>query len=222
MKFSQRNAFSLVYALLLTVLPLAFSSSLGYWVATHEAEVQKYTALQWTGIYALSCLTMAFALTPTTLVALMSGYFLGWATVGPLVGAYTLASLLGYEVAGKLDGGKLLAWLDQNPKARQVMERLKQREFPVIFLARLSPVLPFAVTNALFSVTGTAHRNFLVAGLLGMLPRTLLSIWAGSQTNTIRRLLEHPNEATGGQWALLGLILVSLGGLSYVLRRAWR
>ncbi|MCY7351226.1 MAG: VTT domain-containing protein [Cytophagaceae bacterium] len=206
----------------LTILPLVFSSSLGYWVVTHEAEIEEFTPVQWNGIYALSALTMAFALTPTTLVALMSGYFLGWASTGPVVLAYSLASLIGYEVARRLDGGKLLTWLEQNHRARQVMARLRQREFSVIFLARLSPVLPFAVTNVLFSVSGTSRRNFLVAGLLGMLPRTMLSIWAGSQTNTIRRLLEHPNEATGGQWALLGLILVSLGGLSYVLRRAWR
>ncbi len=222
MKFSQRNAFSLGYALLLGVLPLLVSSSLGYGVATHEAQIQQFSTAAWAGVFALSVVTMAFALTPTTLVALIAGFFLGFRAVPSLVLAYAAASLLGYEAARWLDGGRLLARLSQKPKVRQLVERVREREFSVTALARLSPVLPFALTNVLFSFVNVSRKNLLLGGLLGMLPRTVLSVWAGTEARTLRRLLETPNEANASQWILLVLILVSLIGLGYVLQRAWR
>lgn len=222
MKFSQRNAFSLVYALLLGVLPLLVSSSLGYGVAMHEGEIQAFSTAQWTAVFALSAVTMAFALTPTTLVALVAGYFLGFYALPPLVLSYAAASLLGYEAARGLDEGRLLRKLSEKPKVRQLLARVREREFSVVAFARLSPVLPFALTNVLFSFVKVRRENLLLAGLLGMLPRTLLSLWAGTEGRTLRRLLETPDEANVSQWVLLGLIVVSLVGLGYVLRRAWR
>ena len=44
--------------------------------------------------------------------------------------------------------------LSEKPKVKQVLENLQKDEFKIILLARLSPVLPFAVTNVLFSFSG--------------------------------------------------------------------
>jgi uncharacterized membrane protein YdjX (TVP38/TMEM64 family) len=212
--------FSIVYAILLGVLPLVFSSTLTVWVVRHEVEIRVFGTGTWVLVYAASVLTMAFALTPTTLVALLSGYFLGWASVGPVVLGYAMASLLGYLTARRLDGGQLLGYLSRKPNVRPVLDRLRADEFRVIFFARLSPVLPFAVTNVLFSFGGTSLRNFLLAGFLGMLPRTLLSIGVGTQGRRLRELLDNPSGASAAEWAVVGLVLVSLGGLAWVLRRA--
>lgn len=212
--------FSLVYAALLGVLPLVFSSTLAFYVVRHEAEIRAWGTLDWVLVYVASVLTMAFALTPTTLVALLSGYFLGWISVGPVVLGYAAASLLGYLVARRLDGGRLLGYLSAKPKNRAVLDRLREDEFRVILFARLSPVLPFAVTNVLFSFGGTTLRNFLLAGFLGMVPRTLLSIGLGTQGRRLRELLDNPAGASTAEWAVVGLVLVSLGGLAWVLRRA--
>jgi uncharacterized membrane protein YdjX (TVP38/TMEM64 family) len=201
-------------------MPLLASSSISYWVITHEPDIRNFTSQNWAVTFLLACFTMAFALTPTTFVALLSGYFLGWGAFLPLALSYWVASYIGYKIAQKIDGGRFLKILSEKPKVKQVLENLQKDEFKIILLARLSPVLPFAVTNVLFSFSGTKLRNFLTAGFLGMLPRTILSIWVGTQAQEIRRLIEHPSEGNISQFLVLGLVFASVFGLGYFVKRA--
>ena len=201
-------------------MPLLVSSSISYWVITHENDIQYFTVQNWIIVYIFACFTMAFALTPTTFIALLSGYFLGWNAFIPVAITYWIASFLGYKTAQFIDGGHFLTILSEKPKVKHILENLQKDEFKIIILARLSPVLPFAVTNVLFSFSGTKLRNFLTAGFLGMLPRTILSIWIGTQAKEIRRLIEHPSEGNTSQFLILGLIAGSALGLGYFVKKA--
>lgn len=218
--FLQKNTFSIVYTFFLGLMPIFASSSISYWLIMHEQEVQHFTTLQWVLVYIASCFSMAFALTPTTFIALLSGYFLAWNAFVPIAISYWCASYLGFKVAKLIDGGRFLNKLSEKPKVRQVLDNLQQDEFKIILLARLSPVLPFAVTNVLFSFSGTKLKNFLTAGFIGMLPRTILSIWLGTQAQEIRKLIEHPSQGSGIQFFVFGLILVSMLGLGYFIKKA--
>ena len=201
-------------------MPLLVSSSISYWVITHEQDIQNFTFQNWVIAFIFACFTMAFALTPTTFIALLSGYFLGWNAFIPVAITYWIASFLGYKTAKFIDGGRFLTILSEKPKVKQILENLQKDEFKIILLARLSPVLPFAVTNVLFSFSDTKLRNFLTAGFLGMLPRTVLSIWIGTQAQEIRRLIEHPSEGKISQFLILGLIGGSILGLGYFVKKA--
>lgn len=201
-------------------MPLMVSSSLSYWVITHEQEIQHFTFQNWGIAFLIACFTMAFALTPTTFISLLSGYFLGWQAFFPLAITYWIASFLGFKTAQMIDGGRFLRILSEKPKVKQVLENLQKDEFKIILLARLSPVLPFAVTNVLFSFSGAKLRNFLTAGFLGMLPRTILSIWFGTQASEIKKLIEHPSEGNITQFLIFGLIGGSILGLGYFIKKA--
>ncbi len=201
-------------------MPLLVSSSISYWVITHEQDIQNFTAQNWILAFIFACFTMAFALTPTTFIALLSGYFLGWQAFIPVAITYWIASFLGYKTAQFIDGGRFLLILSEKPKVKKILENLQKDEFKIILLARLSPVLPFAVTNVLFSFSGTKLRNFLTAGFLGMLPRTIISIWIGTQAQQIRKLIEHPSEGNISQFLILGLIGGSVLGLGYFVKKA--
>ena len=218
--FLRKNIFTILYTFFLGLMPLLVSSSISYWIITHEQQISSFTAQNWTITFILACFTMAFALTPTTFIALLSGFFLGWKAFLPLALSYWIASYIGYKIAQKIDGGRFLKILAEKPKVGQVLDNLQQDEFKIILLARLSPILPFAVTNVLFSFAGTKIKNFLTAGFLGMLPRTILSIWIGTQAQEIKRLIEHPNEGNISQVLVLGLIFASLLGLGYFVKRA--
>ena len=218
--FLQKNTFTILYTFFLGLMPLLVSSSISYWVITHEQDIQNFTTQNWIIAFIFACFTMAFALTPTTFIALLSGYFLGWQAFIPVAITYWIASFLGYKTAQMIDGGRFLEILSEKPKVKQILENLQKDEFKIILLARLSPVLPFAVTNVLFSFSGTKLRNFLTAGFLGMLPRTVLSIWIGTQAQEIRRLIEHPSEGNISQLLVLGLIFASIFGLGYFVKKA--
>ncbi|MEA5457933.1 VTT domain-containing protein [Arcicella sp. LKC2W] len=218
--FLKKNSFTLLYTFFLGLMPLLVSSSISYWVITHEQEIQAFTFQNWTIAFIIACFTMAFALTPTTFIALLSGYFLGWKAFLPIAISYWIASFLGFKTAQMIDGGRFLKILSEKPKVKQILENLQKDEFKIILLARLSPVLPFAVTNVLFSFSGTKLRNFLTAGFLGMLPRTILSIWIGTQAQEIKKLIEHPSEGSLSQILILGLIGGSILGLGYFVKKA--
>ena len=218
--FLKKNTFTLLYTFFLGLMPLLVSSSISYWVITHEQEIQNFTFQNWTIAFIFACFTMAFALTPTTFIALLSGYFLGWQAFIPVGITYWIASFLGYKAAQMIDGGRFIRILSEKPKVKQILDNLQKDEFKIILLARLSPVLPFAVTNVLFSFSGTKLRNFLSAGFLGMLPRTILSIWIGTQAQEIKRLIEHPSEGNISKFLILGLIGGSILGLGYFVKKA--
>jgi uncharacterized membrane protein YdjX (TVP38/TMEM64 family) len=220
LNFLRKNTFTILYTFFLGLMPLIASSSISYWVITHEQEILNFTLQNWIIAFLIACFTMAFALTPTTFIALLSGYFLGWKAIIPLALSYWVASFLGFKTAKMIDGGRFLKILSEKPKVKQVLENLQKDEFKIILLARLSPILPFAVTNVLFSFSGTKLRNFLTAGFIGMLPRTILSIWIGTQAQEIKRLIEHPSEGNISQILILGLIGGSIFGLGYFVKKA--
>ncbi|MFC7667743.1 hypothetical protein ACFQT0_10365 [Hymenobacter humi] len=47
--------------------------------------------------FVVIAITMAFAFTPTTFVAIVTGYYFGWLGLPGMVVAYALASVIGYE-----------------------------------------------------------------------------------------------------------------------------
>ena len=170
--------------------------------------------------FALAGLTMALALTPTTFVAIISGYYLGWAGLPGMVAAYALAAALGYELACRLDHGKLRAVLQHFPKAEAVLAELQSQSWPLIILTRLSPVLPFALMTFVLAIVGVARRRFLAASVLGMLPRSLFFYWLGTEAQDVLALLRDPDEGTLSKLVLVGLVVASLFGLYVVFNRA--
>ena len=207
-----KNFFSVpsLSAFFLAIVPLISSSLVGKFIVDNEAHIQNYTVTDWLLITLVCSFTSAFALTPPTLLALCFGYFLGWWAVGPLIFLNMAAIVLIYALFGKTKSKKLINYFKENPRTKTFFERIYEHEFNFIFFTKLSPVLPFALTNLLFALSGIQFKNVLLGGFLGMLPRTILAVWIGKEASQIRQLIENPN----GNWGIRA-ILVVLVGLSF-------
>ncbi len=204
---------------LLSVTPIVFTSLLTYFAVVHERALAELTGWQWAGITLVCAITSA-GLTPPTMLALIFGYFLGWQAVLPLFvinfGGILFINLLVHW----LDHDRFLAFLRRNPKAQSVLDRILNNELEVIFFAKLSPILPFGLTNLMFALSGARLKNILLGGFLGMTPRTLLAIWSGHEAREIKTLLENPNQSAWTQIIVIGLIIVSIAGLWQVIQRS--
>ena len=170
--------------------------------------------------FAVAGLLMATALTPTTFVAIITGFYFGWVGLPGMVVAYALASAIGYELARRLDHGKLRTVLHHFPKADAVLAELQNQSWQLILLTRLSPVLPFALMTFVLAIVGVARRRFLAASVLGMLPRSLFFYWLGTKAQDVLALLRDPDEGTLSKLVLVGLVIASLFGLYVVFNRA--
>ena len=201
----------------LSILPLITSSWITYYAITHEAQIAQFTTADWTLATAVCSFGCAFALMLPTPLALIFGYFIGWHATGPLFVINMAAILLVNLVVRWLDHDRVRRTIEQNPKAAAILHRIRDEELKFIFFAKLSPALPFSLTNMVFSLSGAKLRNVLLGGFLGMVPRTLLAIWTGSQAHHIRTLMENPNEGSGTQIAVVVLLVASVGGLVSVL-----
>lgn len=216
----QKNFSTFLTMLLLVAVPLLGSSTLLLVLYERQALLQSLTLGQSLLYFGVVSLTMALALTPTTFVAIATGYYLGWAWLPGMVLAYALAAALGYELAHRLDQGKLRGFLLRFPKADAVLGELHQQSWQLIMLTRLSPVLPFALMTFVLSIVGVPRGRFLAASVLGMLPRSLFFYWLGTEASDVLALLRNPEEGTGSKLLLIGLVVASLLGLYLLFDRA--
>ncbi|WP_420147236.1 TVP38/TMEM64 family protein [Spirosoma sp.] len=208
-----------IAGIVLSVTPIVFTSLLTYYAIVYESIIATFPVWQWVVITLVCALTSA-GLTPPTMLALIFGYFLGWQAVLPLFVINFGGILFINLVVRRLDPDRFLAFIRRNPKAQSVLDRILNNELTVIFYAKLSPVLPFGLTNLVFALSGAKLRNILLGGFLGMTPRTLLAIWSGREAREIRTLLENPNQSTWTQIIVIGLVIVSIAGLWHIIRKS--
>lgn len=158
----------------------------------------------------LMALMMGLALLPTTFIAVTSGYFLGWIALPCLVFSYSMASILGYRL-GQLANSSLLDILFLNhPKLKLELEARKSKERDLIFFVRVSPVVPFAISNFLFATMRVSLRKVVIFGFLGMFPRTLIVFATGVFAQTFIGAQDALSSPL--QWTI-GLAFLVIGGL---------
>ncbi|WP_229214108.1 TVP38/TMEM64 family protein [Dyadobacter flavalbus] len=218
METSSRRKFSLpvVISILLAVVPLLTTSLATAWAVNHESMLRSWPFEWWVGVTIVLTLASSLALTPPTFLALVYGYFVGWASLPLLFGLNLGAIAIIYGLAGFMQASLIRGYLVQvYPQTAGLLRRFQKNEFRLIFFAKLSPVLPFAITNLFFAMAGARFRQVLIGGTLGMIPRTILAVWAGREAQNIRYLLEHPNEGLFTKIVLIILIVISTLGIGY-------
>ena len=204
---------------MVSLIPLLSSSLITAFLIKNQPYFQALSLQEWLPFFAFSALTMATAITPTTFIALVSGYFLGWLAAVPMIASYLLASMFGFVLGKQLDGGRLMSGFEQNSKVSLIIKEIKKRDWSVMVLLRVSPVLPFSLINLLLPATGLRFSVFVLAGFIGMLPRTLFSIWAGLQAHNLTQLLQNPDQNTLATALLVLTSLISVGGLLIIFSR---
>lgn len=172
--------------------------------------------------FSLASLTMALALSPTTFVALASGFFFGWNGLWGIFLSYPIAALIGREL-GKwiLTRNVQTSWLNHDA-FDTVLEQLGQHPFRLLVFMRLSPVLPFAMSNLLLAQVNIPMRTYLLGTMAGMLPRSLFALWLGSQAPSYLQLFSTNDSAVNqfSTWLTITLLLISTGGLLFLSRKA--
>jgi uncharacterized membrane protein YdjX (TVP38/TMEM64 family) len=208
-----------IISVLLTVVPLLSSSAIVYFLIKNESTLGNLHWAEWAFVtLAFACTSMT-ALSPPTLLAMVYGYFLGALAIPYLFSLNMGAITAVYFLTKRGFGNSLESFIDGNPKSKRLLDELKNDELKVIFLAKLSPVLPFALTNFVFALSGATFRNVFLGGFLGMIPRTLLAVWIGSNGVNIKILLENPETADWQQVIVLLLVVISTWGLIRIVRK---
>lgn len=205
-----------------TLLPLISSSYLTWLLYQHQDKLGMLDTGQWVLFSIVLAGLCGIALIPPTFLAIVMGYFLGWVALPLLILINMLAIVLIYGLSRGLNLSWIERWLRNDPKRSAILTRIREEELKIIFFTKLSPLFPFAVTNLIFAASGAAFRNILLGGFLGMIPRTALAVYAGTQARGLQELIENPEGSLMSQWLISGLILASLAGLFFVLKKTFK
>ena len=196
------------------IMPSIGSISAINLIYIHAASINslQLSTLNVLGYIILTSALMGLALIPTTLCAVLSGFVFGWVSLPFLVISYSLASIIGYMVGRPLDRNNLDFLLEKYPKAGQLVWDKSQHPSQLIFFIKLSPFIPFALSNLLFALVKIDLRKIIWFGLWGMLPRTSLVFTAGIMAESLWAALD---ERTGALQVsiVIVLILVSIWGI---------
>jgi uncharacterized membrane protein YdjX (TVP38/TMEM64 family) len=217
-KLFHRNRRWAYISLVAIVLPI-FGSLLSVYIIIEFPEVSVWIKSHPVLFFLGTAFTMAVLLTPTTFVASLSGFMFGLSSVFYVVPAYVIASLLGYFVGHRLDGGKLLKSMVEIDDKQIFKNTVDSNPFWFVMLCRLSPVLPFGFMNIALPAFGVKIKEFIAAGTVGMLPRTVLFIWLGSAAQSLMEALKGGDEIGLKFYLTSFLILISSLGLLFIFKK---
>ncbi|CAA6809220.1 MAG: Unknown protein [uncultured Sulfurovum sp.] len=212
------NRNSAIISLVAILLPI-LGSVLSLYVIANYPEVINWIKNYPTLFFIGTAFTMAVLLTPTTFIASLSGFLFGLSSIFYVVPAYVMASLFGYFIGQYLDNGKLLKSLVEVDNKEVLKNTVNSNPFWFVIFCRISPILPFGLMNIALAAFGVKIKEFITAGTIGMLPRTLLFIWVGSTAQSLLQAFETEGEGLGFKFYLTSmLIVVSSMGLIFLFK----
>jgi uncharacterized membrane protein YdjX (TVP38/TMEM64 family) len=174
--------------------------------------IQYVRSLGWVGflLYALAYIAGTVLLFPGTLLTVGSGFLYGpvWGTL-----LVSPASVAGATIAFVLARSFARDWIAKKvqkyPRFAAIDRAVGRHSFKTVLLLRLQPVnLPFAVLNYALGLTSVRLRDYILASWLGMLPETILYVYAGSVVRDLASVLSG-----GFSWVSPWQKLLFWGGL---------
>lgn len=139
-----------------------------------------------TPLYLLGVLFFCgLALLPTNVVGIMAGWAFSFDLgIAVLISGIVGAASISFLIHSRIVGDKLPHAFDAHPKAKAIYEALigqsVWRTTLIISLLRLSPAMPFALTNFLMAVARVPLKSFVVGTFVGMLPRSSAVVLVGA------------------------------------------
>lgn len=132
--------------------------------------------------------------------------------------ASTAAAAASFLIARYGLRGSVTRLAERYPRFRAMDRAIGREGFKVVFLLRLSPLLPFAISNYLYGLTSVNLFPYVAGSCLGMLPGTVAYVSAGAAVSALSDL----SAGKGGvnpYLIVLGLV-ATIGALSTIGRIA--
>jgi uncharacterized membrane protein YdjX (TVP38/TMEM64 family) len=206
-----------VLAVLAGTLPLVGSILLFWWLTELGPWLRSHQQLG-VLIYIAGFIVFAgLALLPTYAQAILGGWAFGFRVGFPaaLVG-FVGGALLGYVIARRATGERVVRLLDEHPRWRAVYDALLRggfwRTLGIVTLIRLPPNSPFAMTNLVLAATRVPLSIFLLGTAAGMAPRTAAAVFVAQGLKELT-FTESANRPLWIAGLVLTVVVVVIVGL---------
>ena len=172
------------------------------------------------GLYALCCLLFI----PGSLLTIAGGAVYGFFGGALLV---LTGNGLGSVLCLLITRFFLRDWVARkiaaSSRMRALEKAVKHHDWKLVFLTRLSPVMPFSLINYSLGVTSISTWRFLLATELGAVPATLVYVYIGTLIGNLARLGPEIRQHRPLEYVVQGAgLIVAIAVTLYVARLASR
>jgi uncharacterized membrane protein YdjX (TVP38/TMEM64 family) len=129
------------------------------------------------GVYALATVLLA----PGSILTIGAGFTFGlWKGFFAVSGGATLGAALAFLLARFIARAKIQAIAQRSEKFREIDSAIGKQGAKLIFLLRLSPVVPFNLSNYFYGLTAVKFWPYVLVSWIGMMPGTFLYVYIGT------------------------------------------
>jgi uncharacterized membrane protein YdjX (TVP38/TMEM64 family) len=175
---------------------------LSEWIAAVVSDLSTlgpWGGVLFVGLYVVASVTMAPAFVLTFAAGAVWG--LWWGSILVYIGAVLGASTV-YFLAGRLFRSRVIRWLDRKPQAAAVRRTVAEQGVWVMFLLRLSPLVPFTQLNYALVLSGVRYRDYLIA-TVGMWPTIVMYVYYGKVAGDVAALAAGVAPQRGAEYYVL-------------------
>jgi uncharacterized membrane protein YdjX (TVP38/TMEM64 family) len=151
---------------------------------------------------------------------------IGAGAVGGLVGGVpaavlgtTLGAASSFLISRRLARDRIQRRMGFDSRLRALDRAIGEDGLKLVFLLRLSPVFPYGILNYTLGLTRISFRRYLLATLLGLLPKTILYVSLGAGLRRVSDLASGDIELGTAQVVLMSIGLASTAVAGIVVTR---
>jgi uncharacterized membrane protein YdjX (TVP38/TMEM64 family) len=128
-------------------------------------------------VYAVATVLLA----PGSILTIGAGFAFGlWKGFVAVSAGATLGASLAFLVARFVAREKIEAIAQRNEKFQRIDNAIGEQGATLVFLLRLSPVIPFNLSNYFYGLTSVKFWPYVLASWIGMIPGTFLYVYIGT------------------------------------------
>jgi uncharacterized membrane protein YdjX (TVP38/TMEM64 family) len=152
---------------------------IGAWAAAFERWMLSL-GIWGVAIFAAVFIAATIVLAPDWPLAIAAGMVYGIWAVPVVVAAATIAASLAFLVARHLLKERIRDLLAGKRKFAAIDKAITEEGWKIVFLLRLSPLVPFNVQNYLFGITDIPFPHYVAATCAGIIPGAALFVYLGA------------------------------------------
>ncbi len=167
-------------------------------------------------LYGLAYVAAALLFVPGSALTVGAGFVfgLGWGSVIVSLASTTTAAAA-FLIARYLARGRVERLARGNERFDAIDKAIGENGWKIVGLLRLSPLIPFSLSNYLYGLTSVRFLPYFAASWVGMLPGTILYVSLGAAG----RRLGEKGAKSQWEWVLLGAGLLATAAVAVILTR---
>jgi uncharacterized membrane protein YdjX (TVP38/TMEM64 family) len=170
-------------------------------------------------VYGAVYIASVLLFVPGIILTLAAGFLFGFVRGCLLVSASsTIAAALAFLIARHLARDRIERWARGRPEFEAIDRAVGENGWKIVALLRLSPLVPFSLSNYLYGLTSVRFAPYVLTSWLAMIPATLVYVSLGAAGRSVGA----GTHRTPAEWALIAAGLAATVAVTIAMTRIAR